>query len=218
MEHQKEHETAIVEAEVVNPPTPSERILAPLELEDFSQFLYETNYGGVKSVDFTSEGIKTIGLQNGISTSNVRVEFINDDKTVALFFCTATDRNNETSDVVVKQSEKENGRINPNWIEKGCARATRNAIKARLPVQLFKTALSKAIAAGKAKHSKIIESQKRLSIAWEARDDTLMHIDKKTFFYAAQSEYGDSAEWDVTTWESVTEDLKKESDWVKDLK
>ena len=137
-----------VEAPQATQITPSERILAPLSLEDYSQFLYDTNYGGKPGKDFTAEGIKTIGLQNGISTGEVKIEFLNDEKTEALFYCTATDRNGDTSQRVIKQCENEHGRINPNWIEKGCARAERNAIKARLPVQLFKTALEKAIATG----------------------------------------------------------------------
>ena len=124
--------------------TPTEQILAPLTLEDYSQFLYETSYGGKKGQDFTFEGVKTLGLNNGISTSDVRVDFLDDTETDALFYCRATDRNGDTSDVVVRQKETENGRVNPNWIEKGCSRAIRNSIKVRLPIQLFKTALQKS--------------------------------------------------------------------------
>lgn len=113
--------------------SPSQKLLSILELSDLTQFLYDTNYGGKAGKDFTAEGIKTIGLQNGISTGEVKIEFLNDEKTEALFYCTATDRHGDTSERVVKQGEKENGRINPNWIEKGIARAERNAIKARLP-------------------------------------------------------------------------------------
>ena len=178
-------EIAIVETE--RTPTPSEQILAPLDLSDYSQFLYDTIFGGVKGQDFTAEGIKTLGLNNGISTSDVRVEFLNDEKNEALFYCTATDRNGDTSDIVVKQKEKENGRINPNWIEKGCSRAIRNAIKARLPVQLFKTALRKAIAAGEAKQSAIVEAQQALSVAWSERDESLHNVDKRPFFDAEQA-------------------------------
>ena len=42
---------------------PTQQILAPLELSDYSQFLYETSYGGRKGQDFTAEGIKTHGNQ-----------------------------------------------------------------------------------------------------------------------------------------------------------
>ena len=76
-------EIAIVETE--RTPTPSEQILAPLDLSDYSQFLYDTIFGGVKGQDFTAEGIKTLGLNNGISTSDVRVEFLNDEKTKLSF-------------------------------------------------------------------------------------------------------------------------------------
>lgn len=215
MKSEKTGTTAIVEVGGTRPITPSERILAPLELADYSQFLYETNYGGKKGQEFTAEGIKTLGLNNGISTSNIKIEFINDEKTEALFFCTATDRNGETSDVVVKQSEMENGRRNPHWIEKGCSRATRNAIKARLPVQLFKTALQKAISQGEAKQSAIIEAQQKLSCAWAERDESLGHLDKKQFFFAAQSEYGDSEYWEAETWHQIIDDLTKLAGWVK---
>ena len=52
---QVQETTAIVDAGKTHPITPSERILAPLELSDYSQFLYETNYGGKKGQDFTAE-------------------------------------------------------------------------------------------------------------------------------------------------------------------
>ena len=80
------------------PMTPSEQMLTPLEFSDYSQFLYSTNYGGKPGQEFTFEGIKTIGLQNGISTGNVRIEFLKKEKTEALFYCTATDRNGDTSE------------------------------------------------------------------------------------------------------------------------
>ena len=95
----------------------------------------------------------------------------------------------------MKQTENENGRVNPHWIEKGIARAERNAIKARLPVQLFKTALQRAIAAGEAKQSAIVEAQQALGIAWAERDESLCHINKPTFYKAAQIEYGESEYW-----------------------
>ena len=212
-EHQNK-EIAIAEISESRPITPSERILAPLSLSDYSQFLYNTNYGGNPGQDFTAEGIKTIGLQNGISTGDVRIEFLNDEKTEALFYCTATDRNNDTSERVVKQCECENGRVNPHWIEKGIARAERNAIKARLPVQLFKNALQKAIAAGKAKQSAIVEAQQTLGVAWAERDQNLHHIDKKQFYAAAQAEYGDTEHWDDSTWHNITRDLKEKAEWV----
>ena len=214
MNENKNTDLAIIEPEPTSL-TPSEQILAPLELADYSQFLYDTNYGGKTGKDFTAEGIKTIGLQNGISTGEVRIEFLNDEKTEALFYCVATDRDGNTSERVVKQCENEKGRINPTWIEKGVARAERNAIKARLPVQLFKTALQKAIAAGKAKQSAIIESQQALGVAWCQRDESLRHIDKRQFFTAAQDEYGDSEHWDADTWNQITEDLQALADWVK---
>ena len=197
--------------------TPSERILAPLELSDYSQFLYETSYGGVKGQDFTAEGIKTLGLNNGISTGDVRIEFLNAEKTEALFYCTATDQNNDTSSIVIQQNKKENGRDNPHWISKGCSRAIRNAIKARLPVQLFKTALQKAIAAGEAKQSAIVEAQRRLSVAWSQRDESLCNIDKRTFFNAAQQEYGESESWEAETWKQITADLQNFEEWVKSI-
>ena len=207
--------TAIVEAGETHPITPSEQILAPLELSDYSQFLYETNYGGKKGQDFTAEGIKTIGLNNGISTGDVRIEFLNDEKTEALFYCTATDHNGDESSVVIQQNKRENGRENPHWISKGCSRAIRNAIKARLPVQLFKTALQKSIAAGEAKQSAIVESQRALGVAWAERDESLYHINKKHFYDAAQREYGDSDEWDANTWQQIITDLTTLAEWVK---
>ena len=179
--------------------------------------MYNTNYGGKPGQDFTTEGIKTLGLHNGISTGDVRVEFLNPEKTQALFYCTATDANGNTSERVVKQCENENGRINPHWVEKGIARAERNAIKARLPVQLFKTALQKAIAAGEAKQSAIVEAQQQLSVAWDERNESLYSIDKATFFKAAQVEYGESEYWDADTWIQVTADLKTVVEWVKSI-
>lgn len=202
--------------------TPSEQIPAPLTLEDYSQFLYDTNYGGKAGKDFTAEGIKTIDLQNGISTGDVRIEFLDDAKTEALFYCTATDQNGtatdqngNTSERVVKQDETENGRINPTWIEKGIARAKRNAIKARLPVQLFKTALQKAIAQGEAKQAAIIDAQKQLGVAWTERDESLCHINKQTFYAAAQRVYGESEYWDTDTWLQIIDDLTNLVEWVK---
>ena len=207
--------TAIVEAGETRPLTPSEQILAPLELSDYSQFLYSTNYGGKPGQDFTAEGIKTIGLNNGISTGDVRIEFLNDAKTEALFYCTATDQNGNTSERVVKQTEIENGRVNPHWIEKGIARAERNAIRARLPVQLFKSTLQRAIAAGEAKQSAIVEAQKALGAAWTERDESLCNINKKAFFKAAQVEYGESEHWGTETWKQILTDLTTLVDWVK---
>lgn len=216
-EQNKSTELVIVDTEASAVPTPSEKILSPLTLADYSQFLYETNYGGKKGQDFTAEGIKTIGLQNGISTSDVRIEFLNDEKTEALFYCTATDRNGDESSVVIQQNKKENGRENPHWISKGCSRAIRNAIKARLPVQLFKTALKKAIAAGEAKQSAIVEAQRELGLAWEERDESLSSLHKKDLYKASQAEYGDSENWDADTWHQVTEDLKNLAEWVKSI-
>ena len=207
--------TAIVEIDESRPITPAERILAPLELSDYSQFLYETNYRGKPGKDFTSEGVKTLGLKNGISTGDVRIEFLNDEKTEALFYCTATDRNNDTSQRVVKQTETENGRVPPHWIEKGIARAERNAIKARLPIQLFKTALQRAITAGEANQSAIVEAQQALGIAWTERDESLSHINKPALYKAAQVEYGESEYWDAETWMQIVDDLKTLAEWVK---
>ncbi len=200
---------------IVEDSTPAEQILAPLQISDYSQFLYEASYSGVKSTDFTYEAGKKLGLNNGISTSNVRVKFLNDSKTDALFYCTATDRNSETSDVVVREKETENGRVNPNWIEKGCSRAIRNSIKARLPVQLFRTALQRAIAAGEIKQSAIIETQRKLSVTWCERDESLDNIDKRTFFNATQQEYGKSESWDADMWLQIIDDLKNLVDWLK---
>ena len=204
--------TAIAEAV---PVTPAEQVLTPLQIADYSQFLYDTNFGGKRGKDFTAEGIKTIGLQNGISTGDVRVEFLNNEKTQALFYCTATDANGNTSERVVKQCELENGRVNPHWIEKGIARAERNAIKARIPIQLFKMALQKAIAAGKAKQSAIVVAQQQLSVAWTERDESLCNIDKRTFFKAAQVEYGESEHWDADTWLQIIDDLQTLAEWIK---
>ena len=179
IEDKNKKSTALVEVEAdVTHLTPSDLVLAPLELSDYSQFLYATNYGGKAGQDFTAEGIKTTGLQNGISTGDVKIEFLNDEKTIALFYCTATDQDGNTSERVVKQHETENGRINPHWIEKGIARAERNAIKARLPIQLFKTASQKAIAQGEAKQSVIVEARNKLGIAWSERDEGLCSINK----------------------------------------
>ena len=220
MENQNiEEKTAIAEvkATAIAPITPAEQVLTPLQIADYSQFLYDTNFGGKRGKDFTAEGIKTIGLQNGISTGDVRVEFLNNEKTQALFYCTATDANGNTSERVVKQCELENGRVNPHWIEKGIARAERNAIKARIPVQLFKTALQKAIAAGEAKQSAIVVAQQQLSVAWTERDESLCNIDKRTFFKAAQVEYGESEYWDADTWVQVTADLQNCEEWVTNI-
>ena len=214
-ENKNTESTALVEAEVTEIATPTQQILAPPTVLDYSPFLYQTNYGGKPGQDFTAEGIKTIGLQNGISTGDIRVEFLNDEKTVALFFCTATDRDGNTSERVVKQCETENGRVNPHWIEKGIARAERNAIKARLPIQLFKTALQKAIAQGEAKQSAIVEAQHKLGVAWASRCESLGNVDKKQFYMAAQVEYGDAEYWDAETWHQVIDDLKNLVDWVK---
>ena len=65
--------TTLVEAEVTTQITPTQQILSPLTVLDYSQFLYATNYGGKVGQYFTAEGIKTIGLQNGISTGDVKV-------------------------------------------------------------------------------------------------------------------------------------------------
>lgn len=215
-QHETVETTALVDANPaeVRSLSPSEQILAPLELSDYSQFLYDTNYGGKPGKDFTAEGVKTIGLQNGISTGEVKIEFLNEEKTEALFYCTATDRNGDTSERVVKQCEKENGRINPHWIEKGIARAERNAIRARLPIQLFKTALTKAIAAGEAEQSEIITAQKALGTAWNQRAESLTSVDKRDFYTAAQMEYGESSEWNVHTWKQVATDLEDMMGWV----
>ena len=200
-----------VEEETTNP---ANSILSVLDMSDYSQFLYNTNYGGKPGQDFTAEGIKTIGLQHGISTGEVKIDFINDEKTEALFFCTATDRQGDTSERVVKQSEFEHGKKNPNWIEKGIARAERNAIKARLPIQLFKTVLQKAIAAGEAQQSEIVEIQNALKGAWKDRDQSLSHITKAQFYSAAQAEYGDSENWNAENWQQVLNDLTQQAKWV----
>ena len=61
LEDKNKKSTALVEVEAeVTHLTPSERILAPLELSDYSQFLYPTNFGGKPGQDFTAEGIKTL--------------------------------------------------------------------------------------------------------------------------------------------------------------
>ena len=206
--------TAIVEAEA-RPVTPVPNILNRLDIADFSQFIYSTNYGGKPGIEFTAEGVKVLGIREGISTSEVRVEFINDDNTEALFHCTATDRNGDTSSVVVKGKETEHGRVNPNWVSKYSSIAIRNAIKARLPVQLLKVFLQKAIQDSEAKQSAIIESQQTLGKAFAERDNSLGHISKKQFYLAAQNEYGDSEYWDANTWKQVADDLKNLVDWVK---
>lgn len=188
IEDKNKKSTALVEVEAeVTHLTPSERILTPLELSDYSQFLYETNYGGIKGQDFTAEGIKTLGLHNS-STG-------------------------DTSSVVIQQNRNEHGRDNPNWITKGSARAIRNAIKARLPVQLFKTTLRKASEVGN-----IVEIQRQLSVAWTQRGDCLCNINKRQFFLAAQVEYGDCKYWDVDTWQQLLTDLTTLADWVKGVK
>ena len=116
---------------------------------------------------------------------------------------------------MIQQNQNENGRINPHWISKGAARAIRNAIKARLLVQLFKTALKKAIDAGEAKQSAIVEAQRALGVAWSERDESLCHIKKTTFYKAAQSEYGDADDWESETWNQIIIDLKEIAQWVK---
>ena len=214
LEDKNKESTVLAEAEVTHL-TPSERILAPLELSGYSHFLYSTNYGGKPGQDFTFEGVKTLGLNNGLSTSDVRIEFLDDAKTDALFYCRATDRNGDTSDVVIRQKKTENGRVNPNWVENDCSRAIRNAIKARLPIQLFKSVLQRSIAAGEAKQSAIVVAQQQLSVAWDERDESLYSIDKATFYKAAQREYGESEYWDTETWNQVTADLQIKGSFLK---
>ena len=146
-------------------------------------------------------------MNNGISTGDVRIEFLNDEKTEALFYCTATDRNGDTSGVVVQQNKKENGRENPNWVAKGCSRAIRNAIKARLPVQLLKTALQKAIATGQAKESAIVQAQKACGHAYAENADALGMTKKQAFSVAVES-FGDSDFWEVSEWETLRNALQ----------
>ena len=84
MQTEKEQTTDLVDADNLRPGTPSEQIIAPLNLSDYSPFLYSTNYGGKPgNQDFTAEGIKTIGLREGISAGDVRIEFLNPEKTEA---------------------------------------------------------------------------------------------------------------------------------------
>ena len=147
-----------------------EQILAPLALEDMSVFLYETNFGGKKGQDFTFEGIKTLGLNNGISTGDVRIEFLNDEKTEALFYCTATDRNGDTSGVVVQQNKK-------------------------------------AITAGKAHESSIIQAQKACGQAYTENAETL-GMSKKQAFSIAVEAFGDSDFWEVSEWETLRKALQ----------
>ena len=203
-----EQNTEIIDVEPNQALVPvRESILGPLELADYAQFLYETNFGGKKGLDFTFEGIKTLGINNGISTGDVRIEFLNPEKTEALFYCTATDRNGDTSGVVVQQNKKENGRENPNWVAKGCSRAIRNAIKARLPVQLLKTALQKAIAAGKAQESSIIQAQKACGHAY-AENAEALGMTKKQCFSIAVEAFGDSDFWEESEWETLRNALQ----------
>ena len=203
-----EQNTEIIDVEPNQALVPvRESILAPLELADYAQFLYETNFGGKKGQDFTFEGIKTLGLNNGISPGDVRIEFLNPEKTEALFYCTATDRNGDTSGVVIQQNKVESGRENPNWVAKGCSRAIRNAIKARLPVQLLKTALQKAIATGKAQESAIIQAQKACGQAYAENADAL-GMTKKQCFSVAVAAFGDSDFWEVSEWETLRNALQ----------
>ena len=58
MENQNiEEKTAIAEvkATAIAPITPTEQVLTPLQIADYSQFLYDTNFGGTRGKDFTAE-------------------------------------------------------------------------------------------------------------------------------------------------------------------
>lgn len=46
-----EHTTELVEVDTERT-TPAEQILAPLDLSDYSQFLYDTNFGGVSGITY----------------------------------------------------------------------------------------------------------------------------------------------------------------------
>ena len=85
------------------------------------------------------------------------------------------------------------------------------------PVQLLKTVLQKAIAAGEAKASAIIAAQRELGETGCNRDERLMDVEKRLFFNAAQQEYGAREDLDVNTWRQVCDALVKMSRWVRDL-
>ena len=79
-------------------------IMEAIKIADYSQFLYNANMGDKPVTDFTSEGIKTIALQYGISTGTVEIQFL-DDGNAAIFTCTATHQNGQTAKGEAEQSE-----------------------------------------------------------------------------------------------------------------
>lgn len=182
-------------------------IMAAIEIADYSQFLYNANMGGKPVTAFTSEGIKTISLQYGISTGPVEIQFL-DDGNAAIFTCTATHQNGQTASVNVYQSKMDYGKENKFWIEKGTTRAIRNAQKALLPVELLKTALQRAIAKGEAEQSEITKAQARCSRIYREREKELQRSKRELLQDAADAWDLEFAEWDVELWHQFADALE----------
>ena len=189
-------------------------ILQAIDIADYSQFLYNANMGGKAVTDFTSEGIKTIALQYGISTGEVSIKFLEGDSEAAIFSCTATNPHGQTASVNVWQSKFEKGRENRFWIEKGTTRAIRNAQKALLPVDLLKSALQKAIAKGEAEQGDIAAAQKRAGAAYKTRTEKQVAADtrgKRELLGAAEEAWGlANTEWDSELWHAFADALETE--------
>lgn len=194
----EKHQNDVIDVPAIIDATPT-GIMQAIDIADYSQFLYNANISGKSVTDFTSEGIKTIALQYGISTGEVDIKFLNDDCTEAIFKCTATNQHGQTASVNIWQSKTEYGKENRFWIEKGTTRAIRNAQKALLPVELIKSALQKAIAKGVAKQSEIAKAQKHCSTAYQKRKSD--GRTKRDLLNAAEEAWGlPNTEWDVELW------------------
>ena len=213
MNDEKVHETEEVsEDEVASVPAEIDArpnsIMANIDIEHYAQFLYTAGKGDKAWTAFNSEGIKVIGLNYGISTGPVSIEFLDEDKTHAIFSCESKNRQGDTASANVEQFKKEFGKDNPHWITKGTTRARTAAIKALLPVQLLQSMLSEAIAAGKIKKSEIQEIQKECTKNYEVRSDK--SISKKELMHAAEEEFGATIDsWDASMWKQFAESLKE---------
>ena len=184
-------------------------IMESIDIAAYAQFLYNANIGGEERIGFNAEGIKTIALQYGISTGPVEVMFLNEDKTEAVFSCTATNiHTGQTASVNVSQSKISYGKESKFWIETGTSRAIRNSQKALLPVHLLKTALQKAIAKGEAEKSKIAEAQKKCTEAFKKYTGELS---KEQCLAVAENAFGMSyIQWDSELWDLFATALQSE--------
>ncbi|MYK44199.1 MAG: hypothetical protein F4039_08960 [Gammaproteobacteria bacterium] len=176
-----------------------------VKIADYSQFLYSSN----GYTDFNAEGIKTISLQFGISTGEIDIEFLNEEKTEALFRCAATNRQGDTASSCVYQSQTEYGKENRFWIEKGSTRARAKAQRELLPVALLKQELQRAITAGEAEKSNIIEAQRACTQAYENYNGELS---KREFIDAHADKIGlDMENWTAQEWKALSEEIRESS-------